>query len=394
MKKLTVEEIFNPKSSLLLFRCIGGSHSYNTNIESSDIDERFIYIQPIDDILGMDYIPQVSQDGNDTMGYELRRFLELLQKGAPNAMEMLFMPEHCIVYKHPVFDLILEHKDKFLTKNLHVSMGKFASAQIKKASGQDKKMNWELDRRTRKTVLDFCTVVLSNGGSTKIENYLKNHGNHYGVEMHQDFCGLSKIPNQRDSYTLFYDWSAHIKAGYSALNADHWETFNDEPTKGYHGIVREPEKSNDVTLSSIPKGLSYTAIMNFNKDGYSEHCKDYREYLDFVEKRNPQRMTETITHGQRYDGKNMLHCVRYLMMAKEVASGQGFNLFRSNEDRDKLLNIRAGGVDLYDLIHESKLLVEELEQVFTESKLPESVDMELVNLLLIKIRRNFYGYSL
>lgn len=394
MKSLTVEDIFTPENGLLLFRCVSGSHSYNTNIESSDLDIRFVFIQPLDDILGLDYIPQVSQEGNDTMGYEIRRFLELLQQGKPNAIELLFMPEHCIVYKHPLFDLILEQRDKFLTKSLHESMGKFASAQIKKASGQDKKMNWELERRTRKTVLDFCTVVLSNGGSMKVEEYLKNNGNHYGIEMYQGFCGLSKIPNQRDSYALFYDWSAHIKAGFPALNADHWETFYDEPSYGYQGVVRSPEKSNDITLSSIPKGLSYKVVMSFNKDGYSEHCKDYRDYLDFVEKRNPQRMTETITHGQHFDGKNMLHCVRYLMMAKEVANGEGFNLFRSQEDREKLLNIRAGGVDLFDLINESKMMVSELEEVFKNSKLPEFIDNELINLLLIKVRRSFYNYGL
>jgi hypothetical protein len=292
MKTLTLEEIFDPKNGLLLLRCIGGSHSYNTNIETSDVDERFVYIQPLDDILGFNYIEQVAMEGNDTMGYEIRRFLELLYQGKPNAMELLFMPEQCIVYKHPLFDLIIEHREKFLTKNLHVSMGKFASAQIKKASGQDKKMNWELERRTRKTVLDFCTVVLANGGSMKVEEFLKTHGNHYAVEMHQQFCGLSKIPNQRDSYALFYDWSAHIKAGHPALNADHWETFHDEPTYGFQGIVRNLDKSNDVSLSSIPKGLHYTQVLSFNKDGYSEHCKDYRDYLDFVEKRNPQRMPE------------------------------------------------------------------------------------------------------
>jgi hypothetical protein len=47
-------------------------------------------------------------------------------------------------------------------------------------------------------------------------------------------------------------------------------------------------------------------------------------------------------------------------------------------------------VDLFDLIRESKAMVEELEAVFVKSTLPELVDPELINTILIDIRRKFY----
>ncbi len=34
--------------------------------------------------------------------------------------------------------------------------------------------------------------------------------------------------------------------------------------------------SNQLRLSSIPKGEKCLGVFSFNKDGYSEHCKYYK----------------------------------------------------------------------------------------------------------------------
>ena len=41
---------------------------------------------------------------------------ELLKTANPTVLELLFLPEDCIIYKHPVFDILIKHRDKFLTK--------------------------------------------------------------------------------------------------------------------------------------------------------------------------------------------------------------------------------------------------------------------------------------
>ena len=128
---MTIQELRNNK--WIIFEYIAGSISYGLNTPSSDIDIRGIYIQPMDDILSLGYIEQISDETNDTTFYEVRRFLELLSTNNPNILEMVGNIEP--IYKHPVFDIILEQKDNFISKICRNSFGGYAIQQIKKARG-------------------------------------------------------------------------------------------------------------------------------------------------------------------------------------------------------------------------------------------------------------------
>ena len=142
-----------------LYLVIRGSHAYGTNVPTSDTDYAGVFIQSIDDILGNTYKEQINDDNNDIVIYEIRRFLELLESNNPTVLELLNTPEDCVIYKDPIFDEVLNNRDKFITKICDKSFGGYAKQQISKAKGQDKKQNWEKDKVTRKDVLDFVYVI-------------------------------------------------------------------------------------------------------------------------------------------------------------------------------------------------------------------------------------------
>lgn len=52
-------------------------------------------------ILGMEYKEQINLD-KDACLYEVRRFLQLLCSGNPTMLELLYIPEDCILEKHPL----------------------------------------------------------------------------------------------------------------------------------------------------------------------------------------------------------------------------------------------------------------------------------------------------
>ena len=88
-------------------------------IEQSDTDYGGVYIAPTEMLLGLseNYEPQVSDDKHDITYYELGRWVELLMKANPNALESLFVPEDKIVGKvHPAIQLIIDNRDLFVTK--------------------------------------------------------------------------------------------------------------------------------------------------------------------------------------------------------------------------------------------------------------------------------------
>lgn len=354
-----------------ILKCIVGSQAYGTNLPTSDVDYKGIYIQQPNDILGFKYKQQIDIN-KDECYYEIRRFIELASSANPTILEMLFIPKNCIIYKHPVMDILFKNKSQFVTKKCFQSFGGYAVAQIKKAKGLDKKMNWEDTRIERKTPLDFC-YVLNKSKSTPLSNYLKEN------EMLQEFCGLSAINHFPDTYVLYYDYTAHY--GKETNTPDKY------PVIGYRGIAFED--SNDIRLSSIPKQYAddVNCVIYYNKDAYSIHCKEYNQYQEWLSHRNPQRYVDVKNHQQRIDGKNMMHCIRLLDCAIEIAETGYFNVFRHNADR--LLKIRKGEVNLEKILQEAEEKLTYLNTIEKDSKLPKEVDMDFSHNLLIQLRKNY-----
>ena len=390
MKQITHE--FLVENGLILFETIVGSQAYGTQTPTSDIDQKFVYILPEDCILGTGYVEQINVN-KDYVGWEIRRFLELMGSNNPTVLELLNSPEDCIVSKHPLFDLIIAHKDEFITKICKDSFGGYARQQISKAKGLNKKQNWEKDKVTRKDVLDFCYVI---EGPKSIPWKVYNEYKGYD----EKFCGVVNVPNARDLYAVYYDKQAYLCFG-SDISEDEKELLKFKLKEsnlplgfGYKGLVKTGEganvaESNQLRLSSIPKGEMPICNIIYNKDGYSSHCKDYKEYQDWLENRNETRYVETKEHGQRIDGKNMMHCIRLIRMAQEIGAGKGINVRRP--DAEELLSIRRGEVDLDNLIQMADQAIEEMDSIFDNSDLPKKVDSGLVNSLLIKIRKEFYN---
>ncbi len=394
MKQITHE--FLVENGLILFETIVGSQAYGTQTPTSDIDKKFVYILPQDYILGTGYVEQINVN-KDYVGWEIRRFLELMGSNNPTVLELLNSPEDCIVSKHPLFDMIIEHKDDFITKICKDSFGGYARQQIKKAKGLDKKQNWEKDKVTRKDVLDFVYVI---EGQKSIPWKVWNTNDER--EFEEKFCGVVNVPNARDVYAVYYDGLARnmFSEDVNETDRDNLKRFTKESGKpmgfGYKGLVKTGEganaaESNQLRLSSIPKGQTPICNVIYNKDGYTMHCKDYKEYQEWLENRNEARYVETQEHGQRIDGKNMMHCIRLIRMAQEIGAGKGIIVRRP--DAQELLSIRRGEVDLTNLIEMADQAIEEMDNIFDNSDLPKKVNPELVNTLLIKIRKEFYGIS-
>lgn len=389
MKQITHEYLV--ENGLILFETIVGSQAYGTQTPTSDIDKKFVYILPVDSILGTGYVEQINVN-KDYVGWEIRRFLELMGSNNPTVLELLNSPEDCIVSKHEIFDLILAHKDDFITKICKDSFGGYARQQIKKAKGLDKKQNWEKDKVTRKGLLDFCYVIEDEKSIPwKVWNYGK---------YDEKFCGVVNVPNARDVYAIYYDGEAemcHSEKYDEEIRNGYKESLKKSGMPmglGYKGLVKTGEganaaESNQLRLSSIPFGETSICNIIYNKDGYTMHCKDYKEYQEWLENRNETRYVETQEHGQRIDGKNMMHCMRLIRMAQEIGRGEGIIVRRP--DAQELLAIRRGEVDLENLIAMVDQAIEEMDSIFDNSNLPNSVDKGLVNALLVTIRREFYN---
>lgn len=406
--KIKYTELINSKSngSIPLFIVVVGSQAYGTNIPTSDIDISGVFMQSQEEIYGFNYLEQIDEkkekgdfgdkEKDDAVFYEVRRFLQLLQTANPTVLSILFSPEDCIIYKHSIFDVILEHKELFVTKMCRNSFTGYAVAQIQKAKGLNKKQNWEKDKVTRKDIFDFCYVI-DGEKSIPLDIWFKNNG--YNSDA-QKFCGVVNVPNARDLYALFFDRKA--SNCFSVDESDEDREHNKEVYRkmkasvglGYKGLSKVGGSenagiSNQLRLSSIPKEEESIAIVSYNKDSYTSHCKDYKSYMEWLDNRNEQRYVDVKSHNQSFDGKNIMHLVRLLRMSREIS--ENGDLIIQRPDAEYLKSIRRGEVNLQDIVNwaESEILI--IDDLFLKSNLPENVEKEKVNELLIKIRKLIYN---
>lgn len=386
------------EKGLLAYEYVRGSSLYDTALPDgkSDIDLGGIYLAPKEVLFGLseNYQSQISDEKNDITYYELGKWVELLMRANPNALESLYIPKDKVIGDiHPAIQLFIDNREMFLTKECFKSLVGYAYTQIQKATGLNKKINWDIIER--KDVLDFCYTFKGQGSQT-ISEFLETYG------LKQMYCGLVNVPNMKDVYAVYYDFAAHIK--FENLNTKqqkkliYSDVFDLNRTEeilirvdnkvffGYSGIVHPDGTSNQVRLSSIPKYEKPICFMSYNQNGYESHCKRYKEYIEWVEKRNPVRYESNLK--KNYDSKNIYHTVRLLHMGKELAEGKGFNIVRT-WDKQMLLDIRNHKYEYDEIMKYVEDTYNSFKDKIKDSNLPDTVDKQKVNELLIQAR-NLY----
>lgn len=440
MNKLTLENITVKDHKIydqdgrfrgeIIYEYVRGSHLYHTNLEGtdsngnplSDIDQGGIYIMPNDCItgLGLDYQSEIKDASNDKCIWELGRFLELALSSNPTVLEALFVPDDKVIYGHPIIKEIRSHRDEFVTKKCFAPFGGYAVSQIKKAQGQNKKIHWDIKQMVRKTPMDFC-FTFNGQGSQSMQEWLDERG------LDQRNCGLVNVPNMPNIYGVYYDWGQHIRlAGitkeyfidpenysknlflktiFHYYDHNYWENYEDimeniwenhsTPLGGYCGIISPDGDSNTIRFSSVAKEDSPICFMSYNGNAYATHCREYKEYEDWKNHRNPARY-ESNMEGEKsgnpdmmYDSKNMMHCFRLMAMAKEIAEGKGVILDRTGIDREFLLDVRNRKYGYSELQEKMLKLKDEMDKAIENSTIKEEIDARFVNDILLKARKEF-----
>ncbi len=105
--------------------------------------------------------------------------------------------------------------------------------------------------------------------------------------------------------------------------------------------------------------------------------------------RNEERYLNTLQHGKNYVAKNMLHSLRLLDMAAEIATEGRVIVRRPN--RDFLLAVRRGDFSYEELLQMAEERISRMDDLYRASSLPDQPDYDTVNRLLVEVRREVYG---
>lgn len=413
-----------PKNMIL--RCVAGSHLYGLNTPSSDMDERGIYLESLEDMLNINgrQNSEVADDKQDIKYYSLGKFLKLAAECNPNIIELLYLPEDAILFKSPLYDELVEHREWFLSKRAAHTFKGYAYSQIQRAKGLNKKGN-SIPRYVNEKGIGLLRMFLAQpvSGNTCVPNALLNE------EMMQQVFGGDFVeylkkekvewdesrakphPLRSPSCDYFLRHDKDILSMYPPMPYDfiYWYRSNENgfpfrqvPFTGHQGhydASRVEGCSNlyrlyhhgsgffnvdsfEPKLTSISERREredFAGIVRIDMDGYKKAKGEYDSFWEWMANRNEARYTHDWDTGAGIDWKNLMHTMRLLLCARNIVT-EGAPIIRfKGEMREYLMDIRNGKVPYEAVMEKASALMEEIDGLFEKSDLPRSSDFNAIN---------------
>lgn len=121
------------KPNNIILECVVGSHMYNLDTETSDIDTKGIYVLPLQELVstmnGFKKIEKVYDHNDPDWAYfEVQKYMGLVMKGNPTALELLFANEYNIL--EPLGQILVENRSAFLSKKMKNAYLGYARQQV------------------------------------------------------------------------------------------------------------------------------------------------------------------------------------------------------------------------------------------------------------------------
>ena len=359
------------KSNTIIFRAIAGSQAYGTNTPESDTDIRGAFIFPNEAYLGLtEPVQQVSDNTNDITFYSLKRMFELLATANPNMIELLYLPEDCILECNPIMQKVIDNRHLFISTKAYHSHSGYAFAQVKRAKGQNKWVN-NPQPETCPDKLDFCKVIpISGFGCSDFAN-LRGQLEREGVQPFR--------PIPLKELEGFGDLSEYNIAGLEYVsNAYRLYAYG----KRAKGVFRGDHQQ--LVTESIPfddEWKRFSGILIYNGSEYEKSKKDWKNYWTWKKERNEARYRSQEAGEIDYDAKNLLHCMRLLWSGKNILeNGEPIVRFEG-EKLQVLRDIRAGKFSYEQLMEWTESEMAELDALKESSAIPHSVDQKAIEAL-------------
>lgn len=353
-----------------LFKYIRGSQLYGLNTPESDLDTGAVYADEFENILSDNVTEFVTIGKGDDTEIELQKFIRLLIKSNPNMLEALFASDEFVIYKHPVFDILRDNKDMFLSKEIFKALGGYAISQIHKARGLNKKINNPIVEKPN--MYDYMFVP-DRQGSMPIKKYVEKHF----IDTKYDGTNKDEINSKVLEFLSKIGITSipNMQFIFGAYEGD------------FKGII-SPD-GHQLLFSSIPDYNSVPSFyIHYDSNKYSTACREYKEFKEWEQNRNEIRYKSNLT--KNYDSKNMMHSFRLLAMAIEVAKYNKLIINRRDIDREFLLDIRNHKFEYDELITKLEDMNTDLIESIKTNDLPEHVDEDKARSILLEMRKKLY----
>lgn len=374
--------MFNLDNRLLLL-AITGSNAYGLAIEGvSDLDYKGIFVAPKSYYLGLQQIEQIegkgsegifidndgkkglnkfnldSQrfnflNGNDFVIYELKKYLRLLRNANPNIQELLWLDEY--LYLHPLAEILINNREKFLTKKVKSSYIGYANAQLKKVETHRR---WLLNPPQKKPKPeDFKFTDLYKPLSLSEINYFMNF-----LWLVVRDC-IEYLEPAEELRTILQE-----KIDYKQIFLNH--RFPEE-------VERQIQKYTNASDDFMR--------LTFASRQYLSAKNEWNSYQIWLKNRNHKRRELEAKCG--YDSKHASHALRLLYTGREIIKNKYLIVDRRKAgDADYLLSVKLGNVAYEEVMNECDKVFQEIKSIKDQDiDLPSEVNDDFLSGLCTEI---------
>lgn len=353
---ITLEALRTDHSNAILFECIAGSRAYGTSTAASDEDIRGIFAMPTASYLDLTRPPdQVGDERSNVVFYSLRRVIELLTQANPNILELLFMPEDCVVTQAPEMTALITHRSHFVSKQCADTHAGYAMSQIRKARGQNKWVN-NPKPPAPPVKEDYCYIVPWRADPQRREAparpaLLKEVG--WSLEEFH----AARLEHGHDTYRLYH----------------------------YGKAARGVFRNGMLVCESIPKedeATHFAGFLLYNEQAWKQALLEHQNYWAWRRDRNDARWQQQERGELDFDAKNMMHTVRLLLSGRSILETGAPIVRFTGEPLTLLLSIRGGQLPFADIMSIAEGLLADCERLKATSVLPDACDTERATALL------------
>jgi predicted nucleotidyltransferase len=347
----------------IVFETVVGSRAYGTNYEDSDYDKSGVMIPGIEYFFGFRSFEQYTDPDTDRTIFDIRKALNLISENNPNMMDLLFMPDRCVVKMTPYWQKIVENAQIFVTKRCRYTFARYAIAQLERIKTHRKYLldppkhmptreNFGLSETPMFPTVQIkaiCNLALDLIAEEEKPNLIKEIDKVYGDYVIPLFLKYVK----EDQRPLGMEW---IQSGVKAQSRTVLSLGN--------SFIK------DEYLEEARKELAFYHAKN-----------DWDRFKSWEKSRNKKRADLEVKFG--YDAKHAMHLVRLLRMGVEILETKKVNVDRTYIDADELKAIREGAWS-YERVEEYAHEIDaKLDTSYANSDLPKTVDVEKIDGLCI-----------
>lgn len=280
----------------IVFLTLGGSYSYGTNVETSDVDVRGCALNSPSDLLGLTNFEQVVNNETDTTVYGFNKLISLLLSCNPNTIEMLgCKPEHYI-YCTDVGDSMIANRKMFLSRRAVDSFGGYATQQLRRLENALARDKLEQARKEEHILKSMQNAMKSFGERyTEFENGSielftdKSEREEFDTEVFANIH-LDKYP-VREFNGIVHDLT-NIVSAYGKLNHRNHKKDDNHLNKHAMHLIRLYLMCLDILENEdivTYREKNHETLMNIRAGKYQRedgtYMEEFFEMVDYFEKR-------------------------------------------------------------------------------------------------------------